>query len=65
MLKDVIQTAKYWTATKENALQTFLQIQILLLCKSNAKFLCHAKRNFDVAEFLGIQLSLYQIFPFI
>ena len=35
MLSDVIQTANYGTATKENALQVFLHIQILLY-KSNA-----------------------------
>ena len=30
MLSDVIQTAKYGTATKKNALQILLHIQILL-----------------------------------
>ena len=30
MLSDVIQTAKYGTATKENVLQILLQIEILL-----------------------------------
>ena len=30
MLSDVIQTAKFGTAAKENALQIVLQIQILL-----------------------------------
>ena len=30
MLSDIIQTAKYGTATKENVLQILLQIEILL-----------------------------------
>ena len=40
MLSDVIQTAKYRTATKENVLQILLQNEILLYT-SNASFQSH------------------------